>query len=150
MTPWVRLNHNPSEERVYFYAKDRDPNNWVASLVAGKDHKSHQKLRDYIKEIPDGQKAKWGNFDADLCAIAIQNQTLLRQKGVQKLNENFRNQTGTASSNEYFIELSDNKYESGCWHCKGPVDSDWDLKHRKCGWLICGHCGACGCGYRGK
>ena len=148
LTPWVKLNHNPNKDRVYFLAENRNPHDWVPSVVSANDQKSHQKLRDYVKALPENKRGKWEKFDEQICALAIQNNKMLRQKGVQILNEKFRNQTKGSSMDEYLIASMDTKYESGCWNCKGPVDSEWDLKHRACGWLICGHCGACGCGYQ--
>jgi len=34
---------------------------------------------------------------------------------------------------------------SGCWNCKTNVDNSIDLLCSRCGWTICGSCGACGC-----
>ena len=34
---------------------------------------------------------------------------------------------------------------SHCYACKTTVDNSYDLECARCGWIICGHCGACGC-----
>ncbi len=34
---------------------------------------------------------------------------------------------------------------SHCYACKTTVDNSYDLECAGCGWIICGHCGACGC-----
>jgi len=34
-----------------------------------------------------------------------------------------------------------------CYSCKEPLDSTIDLECNSCNWIICGCCGACGCGY---
>lgn len=35
-----------------------------------------------------------------------------------------------------------------CFNCHTIVDSVIDYKCGACGWIICTHCGACGCGYK--
>jgi len=34
-----------------------------------------------------------------------------------------------------------------CYVCKEHLDNAVDLECTMCGWIICGNCGACGCGY---
>ena len=36
-----------------------------------------------------------------------------------------------------------------CYACKHSLDSNASFECNSCGWLICGLCGACGCGYHG-
>lgn len=33
-----------------------------------------------------------------------------------------------------------------CYSCKSKVSSDSNIACSACGWLICDHCGTCGCG----
>ncbi len=33
-----------------------------------------------------------------------------------------------------------------CYSCKNTVSSDSNVACSNCGWLICDHCGTCGCG----
>ena len=37
------------------------------------------------------------------------------------------------------------RHVSHCYACKTTVDNSHDLECARCGWIICGHCGACGC-----
>lgn len=30
-----------------------------------------------------------------------------------------------------------------CWNCRNPLDNEYDIECRKCGWIICPTCGAC-------
>ena len=34
-----------------------------------------------------------------------------------------------------------------CYNCKRTVDNSKDLECTNCNWIVCGLCGACGCGY---
>jgi len=36
-----------------------------------------------------------------------------------------------------------------CYACKSTLDNDVDIECVACGWIICGGCAACGCGYTG-
>lgn len=36
---------------------------------------------------------------------------------------------------------------SHCYNCKRKVDNSFDFECSICNWIVCGHCGACGCGY---
>lgn len=37
--------------------------------------------------------------------------------------------------------------DSACLKCHTKVSSHLNLKCKVCGWLVCGKCGGCGCGY---
>ena len=37
-----------------------------------------------------------------------------------------------------------------CYSCKHPVDNAYDAECAVCGWIVCGTCGACKCGYGGN
>ena len=141
------------QQCAYFHAKDRDPSHWVLSFVTKQDYRNdrvNHRLEDYIAELPDAKKAKWEKFFLDLKAIAGENDSLLQEKIVKGLNEEFRGKTGSKTSNEYLTAGAEDNYSSHCWNCKDTVDSDVNLKHGTCGWLICAGCGACGCGYDDK
>ena len=68
---------------------------------------------------------------------------------VRILNEQFLD-LDVEPSQEDYIRLDRKHYRNHCWNCKETVDSDHELGHRKCHWLICSNCGACGCGYDGN
>lgn len=36
---------------------------------------------------------------------------------------------------------------ANCYSCRAKVDNDWHLECIACGWIVCGDCGACGCGH---
>ena len=38
-------------------------------------------------------------------------------------------------------------YQSQCWKCKSPIDYQLE-RCPTCGWYMCFHCGACGCGFK--
>lgn len=35
---------------------------------------------------------------------------------------------------------------SNCWACTRYLNNEIDYECKVCGWIVCGHCGACGCG----
>lgn len=37
--------------------------------------------------------------------------------------------------------------ETGCYDCRSTIDNEVDLECSQCSWIICGECGACGCGH---
>ncbi len=37
---------------------------------------------------------------------------------------------------------------SVCWNCHKPLNNVIDLECSACEWIVCGACGACGCGYK--
>jgi len=37
--------------------------------------------------------------------------------------------------------------QTGCFGCKSHLDNEFDWECRRCGWIICTSCGACGCGH---
>ena len=150
LSPWRALDRDPKFDRVYFHAKSKKPEEWTTSVVSTKDHDIEKHIQKYIKLLPDKARVKWEPFAEEILELAEKNHKLLRQKAVQALNEKFRNQPGNSSSDQYFVKFNDSKYESGCWNCGTGIDSDYDLHHKECRWLICGHCGACGCGYHGR
>ncbi|MEM0516714.1 hypothetical protein WCN91_15070 [Pseudoalteromonas sp. YIC-827] len=38
---------------------------------------------------------------------------------------------------------------SHCYSCKSLVDNSQDIECKACDWIVCSHCGVCGCGYIG-
>lgn len=55
---------------------------------------------------------------------------------------------GNAQLEDILPNSIQEEYASYCWHCKFQITSQFK-RCETCGWYICLHCGACGCGYNG-
>ena len=65
----------------------------------------------------------------------------------EKLNEHAQN-----LSKQYSSSMSSNVYWSrrsaNCYSCHKGISSQSGVECEKCHWIICNHCGACGCSIR--
>lgn len=43
---------------------------------------------------------------------------------------------------------SNDRRVTHCWFCKSKLDNAVNSECNACGWILCGNCGACGCGYK--
>ena len=138
LSRWEKLDRDSNRDRVYFLAKSRTPEEWGALVVSAENHDPEKNIRKFIKALPIEAQLKWKSFAEEIVSLAVDNDKILRRKGVRALNEKFRNQSENSTDDEYFVTTKEDNYESGCWNCKKKVDSDYDLNHKVCGWLICG------------
>jgi hypothetical protein len=63
---------------------------------------------------------------------------------VKEKNKKFLSLHGKSSKG---VRNSRKRRKTHCYNCPTNLDNIVDLEHIDCGWIICGSCGACGCGY---
>lgn len=79
-------------------------------------------------------------------AIATPSVTTPKAPSVRDLHRANLARKGIAYKGTKFKRSS--KRSTHCYSCKKQVSSDSSLACAACGWLICNHCGTCGCGRR--
>lgn len=129
---------------VVFQIPSRDPSSWEPFFAP--EVSSYRPILIYT--LKDGEeKDKWQQFAEEILEIARKNLPILDNKIGMLLNARYRKQRNYKNISEYTF-ASHTSYQNVCWRCHESVDSESELGHKKCGWLICHSCGACGCGYK--
>lgn len=104
---------------------------WVVSRN-GPERFDRTVARSHLRPVPLQERA---------AALAIVTPHLERFTEFQK--ERLKNERDEAAARE----REQAARETWCWNCGSPLTSLADAKCGICGWLICGCCSACGCGY---
>ena len=140
----------PDGDVVIFRVSSRNPAEWEPMLVQFLEaRKKYPPIMHYISGLDKKEEQKWSKFTSDIKEIAEKNDRILQTKIAKIKNEKFRNENPNSSNEDYITNIT-RRYENHCWQCHAPVDSQSELGHKVCGWLICSTCGACGCGYSDK
>jgi len=143
----INIRNDLIGDVVIFRTETRNPNDWVPKIVnVSKVRENFPVLRRFLETLDQSQKKKWKKFEADLLELAMLNHAMLKKKATIALNENLLQKDGNPSSGEYFVPKK-SQYQNHCWKCGSDVDSEFQLSHSECKWLICSQCGACGCGF---
>ena len=67
------------------------------------------------------------------------------------LHKNFLIRKGISVDGRSLIAVAGDmqkaRRRTGCYSCRSTLDNFVDLECSACRWIMCPHCGACGCGY---
>lgn len=83
-------------------------------------------------KIDLGKLVKAKGYDAHTTLATRRHAQFLAKRGL--INQGIREASASKSR------------ASNCWSCTRYLNNEIDFECNVCGWIVCGHCGACGCG----
>lgn len=120
---WSIFTENRSRwKRPYYFFADR----YLESLKKERADKAFRELAEFKKQF-------------------VSQREPLFTKHIIRLHESFLNTKGKISSG--VVKAHGRRRITHCYSCKEHLDNAVDLECSICKWIICGNCGACGCGY---
>jgi hypothetical protein len=104
----------------------------------------------YLSSLPE-QKRK----EAQAVLASLEEEYSERREDLQTALIRERHQEYNKSRNQEIRGIRQSYRErrvTHCWNCRRYLDSAIHWLCIRCGWIVCWHCGACGCGcpYRAK